>query len=103
MTKAVYHLEEAAIAGHIVARYHLASMNWESGRFKTAVKHWIIAANLGHDDSIQILRECYKKGKVSKDNNFASALRAHQAAADATKSPQREVGERELALRCLNI
>jgi len=28
-------------------------------------------------------------GRVSKDD-FAAALRAHQAAVDATKSPQRE-------------
>jgi hypothetical protein len=54
-----------------------------------AVKHWIIAANLGCDHSLKGLKECYKVGRVSKDD-FAAALRAHQAAVDATKSPQRE-------------
>ena len=48
----------------------------------------IIAANLGYDLSIEILKECYKDGDVSKDD-FAAALRSHQAAVDATKSPQR--------------
>ena len=48
-----------------------------------------IAANLGHDESIQMLKKCYKIGHVSKEN-FASALRSHHAAVEATKSPQRE-------------
>lgn len=53
------------------------------------MKHWIIAANLGHDDSIQKVKLCYTNGLVRKDD-FAAALRAHQAAVDAKKSPQRE-------------
>ena len=53
------------------------------------MKHWIIAANLGHDDSIQRLKLCYTGGVVRKED-FAAALRAHQAAVDAKKSPQRE-------------
>jgi len=35
------------------------------------------------------LKTCYAAGKVSKED-FTAALRAHQAAVDATKSPQRE-------------
>ncbi len=35
------------------------------------------------------LKQCYTDGHVSKED-FAAALRAHQAAVDATKSPQRE-------------
>eukprot|EP00984_Skeletonema_dohrnii_P009539 scaffold3651_cov128-Skeletonema_dohrnii-CCMP3373.AAC.6 len=90
--KEVYHLEEAAIAGHPRARCNLAFYEWKNSRFDRAVKHWSIAANLGYDDSIQALKECYKEGKVSKDD-FAAALRAHQAAVDATKSPQREAAK----------
>jgi formylmethanofuran:tetrahydromethanopterin formyltransferase len=56
------------------------------------VKHFIIAANLGYDDSIKGLKEYYTNGQVSKED-FAAALRAHKAAVDATKSPQREGGE----------
>jgi hypothetical protein len=56
------------------------------------VKHWVIAANQGHDGAIKELRGEYAKGRISKEN-FAAALRAHQAAVDATKSPQREAAE----------
>eukprot|EP00577_Skeletonema_sp_RCC1716_P020505 CAMPEP_0113416604 /NCGR_PEP_ID=MMETSP0013_2-20120614/25207_1 /TAXON_ID=2843 ORGANISM="Skeletonema costatum, Strain 1716" /NCGR_SAMPLE_ID=MMETSP0013_2 /ASSEMBLY_ACC=CAM_ASM_000158 /LENGTH=296 /DNA_ID=CAMNT_0000303675 /DNA_START=113 /DNA_END=1003 /DNA_ORIENTATION=- /assembly_acc=CAM_ASM_000158 len=90
--KGWYHLEEAAIAGHPDARYNLACHETRNKRFDRAVKHFIIAANLGHDESIQQLKKCYKYGDVSKDD-FAAALRAHQAAVDATKSPQREAAK----------
>jgi TPR repeat protein len=56
------------------------------------VKHLIIAAKLGHDMSVDLLKLCYRDGLVSKED-FAAALRGHQAAADATKSPQREAAE----------
>ena len=48
-----------------------------------------IAANLGHDESIQMLKKCYTNGVVSKED-FAAALRAHHAAVISTKSQQRE-------------
>eukprot|EP00986_Skeletonema_menzelii_P016803 scaffold15944_cov108-Skeletonema_menzelii.AAC.1 len=59
------------------------------GRVDRAVKHHIIAAKLGHDKSLEAVKDLYKAGQVSKED-FAAALRGHQAAVDATKSPQRE-------------
>ncbi len=90
--KELYHLEEAAIGGHPYARYNLACEEWNKDRIDRAVKHFIIAANLGHDGAIQELKDCYAHGLVSKED-FAAALRAHQTAVDATKSPQREEAE----------
>ena len=87
--KRTYHLEEAAIAGHPQSRHNLGCCEWENKRFDRAVKHLIIGAKLGYDEAIQVLKECYKGGVVSKEE-FAAALRAHQAAVNATKSPQRE-------------
>uniref|UniRef100_A0A7S2P3K3 Uncharacterized protein n=1 Tax=Skeletonema marinoi TaxID=267567 RepID=A0A7S2P3K3_9STRA len=94
--KQMYHLEEAAIGGDPVARNNLGCVLgrsfWDADSMGRAVKHFIIAANLGDDESIQQLKKCYKYGDVSKDD-FAAALRAHQAAVDATKSPQREAAK----------
>jgi hypothetical protein len=57
------------------------------------VKHWIIAANLGDDNSLDALKDGYKRGIVSKEH-FAAALRGHQAAVvDAMKSTQRKAAE----------
>ncbi|KAK1734981.1 hypothetical protein QTG54_014441 [Skeletonema marinoi] len=88
----LFHLVEAAIGGHPDARYDLARKEGRNERFDRSAKHFIIAANLGHDGSIRALKEGYKHGFVSKED-FAAALRAHQAAVDATKSPQRDAAE----------
>eukprot|EP00984_Skeletonema_dohrnii_P001166 scaffold358_cov95-Skeletonema_dohrnii-CCMP3373.AAC.2 len=90
--KEVYHLEQAAIGGDDIARYNLGCEENRNGRTGRAVKHWIIAATLGCDDSLDALKVCFRGGVVSKED-FAAALRAHQAAVDATKSPQREAAE----------
>ena len=87
--KELFHLEEAAIRGHPDARYSLGRSKMMNGDFEIAVKHFIIAATLGFDDAIKALKEFYKEGFVSKED-FATDLRAHQAAINATKSPQRK-------------
>ena len=94
--KELYHLEEAAIGGHPHARHNLGCHEESTGEMDRAVKHWIIAANLGSDHAIQRLKECYKDGYVSKED-FAAALRARHAAVEATKSPQREAAEKYYA------
>jgi TPR repeat protein len=88
--KEKYHLEEAAIGGHPRARYNLALMEGRRyGRYDRAMKHYIIAAGQGHDGSLKWLVENFKRGLVKKEV-LDAALRAHQAAVDETKSPQRE-------------
>jgi hypothetical protein len=95
----------AAIAGHPGARDYLGSREWKNNNVEGAVKHWVIAAMQGHDEAIKKLLEVYKvkKGVVSK-MDLDAALRAHQAAVDATKSPQRKnandynLGERQTML-----
>ena len=91
--KEIFHFEEAALGGHPFARYVLGSMEWENFNMDRAVKHWIIAATQGEDASIKMLMHVFKEGYVKKED-LASALRAHQAAVDAMKSPQREEAER---------
>ena len=91
--KEIFHFEEAAIGGHPFARYVLGSMEWNNFNMDRAVKHWIIAATQGDDDAIKVLMGAFKQGYVEKED-LASALRAHKAAVDATKSPQREAAEK---------
>ncbi len=91
--KEVYHLEEAAIRGHPDARCNLASYEGQNDeRMDRAVKHLIIVANLGHGESMQMLKELNELGSVS-DDSFAVTLRTHEAAVDAMKSPQRDEAE----------
>jgi hypothetical protein len=92
--KAVYHMEEAAIGGHPLARYNLGCTEGNAGRIDRAAKHFIIAANLGYDEALEEVKKGFVAGEVSKEN-YAAALRGHQAAVDATKSEQREEAEAE--------
>jgi hypothetical protein len=87
--KEVHHLEQAAIGGHPTARHNLGCIEGVNGRTDRAIKHWIMASKLGEDAALSSLRSFYSKGFVGKED-FASALRGHQAAVDATKSHQRE-------------
>ena len=93
--KKVYHLEQAAIGGHPTSRHSLGCREWNNGRYKRAAKHFIVAASLGHDDSLKKLKISYQKGRVSKDY-FATTLRAHHAAVNAMKSPLREAAEADV-------
>lgn len=34
------------------------SIHIKNGRADRAVKHWVIAANMGHDQSMEMLKEC---------------------------------------------
>ena len=90
--KEIHHTEEAAIGGHPEARHNLGCSEWKNGNNDRAVRHWIIAASQGYFGSIVILRRSYKSRDVSKED-LDAALRAYQAAEDATKSPQREAAD----------
>eukprot|EP00985_Skeletonema_marinoi_P006562 scaffold2836_cov95-Skeletonema_marinoi.AAC.8 len=90
--KEIHHFEEAAIGGHPTARCNLGCHEWDNCNIERAVKHWIIATNQGSDESIKALMDVYRSGMISKEE-LAATLRAHHAAVDATKSPQRDTAE----------
>ncbi len=97
LKKEFYHLEEAAIGGHPDARYNLGFHEGKNGHNNRAAKHFIIAANLGYDNALKQVKRGFQMGVVSKED-YAAALRGHQAAVDATKSVQRQREEAERAL-----
>jgi TPR repeat protein len=87
--KEINHLEEAAIGGHPGARYNLGCHEGDAGKYDRAMKHLIIAAKLGFDEGLEGVKEGFMDGLVSKED-YAAALRGHQAAVDATKSEHRD-------------
>jgi TPR repeat protein len=90
--KAVYHWEKAAIGGHPFARHNLGCVEGTNGNAERAAKHFIIAANLGWDESMKQLWLMFKHGNMTKEDLDAT-LRTHQAALDEMKSPEREAAE----------
>ena len=87
--KELHHMEKAAIGGSPNARHNLGCLERGKGRVGRAVKHFIIAAKLGYDMSLEAVKDLYKDGYVSREDVVA-AFRGYQAAIDAMKSPQRE-------------
>jgi hypothetical protein len=93
--KEVYHFEKAAIGGHPEARYILGYIEERNGNIERSVKHFIIGANLGVEQSMKKLWGHYSEGNITKEE-LESTLRAHHAALDAMKSEQRDAAEAAL-------
>jgi endogenous inhibitor of DNA gyrase (YacG/DUF329 family) len=90
--KAIYHMEKAAMGGDPDARHILGCIEHENGNFDRSVKHFIIAANNGNEDSMNALWKYYSEGNITKEDLDAT-LRTHHAAINEMKSPEREAAE----------
>jgi len=91
--KRIYHLEKAAIGGHPQARYHLGCFAGGEYMFRRAMRHFIIAANLGYKPALEEI-ELYFSGGIVNEEDYPSALCGYQAAVDATKSAPRDEAEK---------
>ena len=87
--KANHYYELAAMGGVVEARYNLGCFEEEAGNTGRALKHWMIAAGAGHNDSLEHIKQMFMNGHAMKDD-YAKALRAYQANLVEIKSPQRD-------------
>eukprot|EP00985_Skeletonema_marinoi_P020328 scaffold12047_cov78-Skeletonema_marinoi.AAC.1 len=71
--------------------FKMGVTHFRDGEYERAFEYFTKSADLG--DANAHLKLAIICGYVSKED-FASALRAHQAAVDATKSPQREEADK---------
>ena len=94
--KAKHYYELAAMGGSVVARHNLGNLECNAGKYHRAVKHWMISAGAGFDDSLKDIQDFFLKGLATKDN-FEKALRAHKEANDELKSEQREAAAAAIA------
>eukprot|EP00956_Cyclotella_meneghiniana_P007785 scaffold10383_cov44-Cyclotella_meneghiniana.AAC.4 len=86
---AIEHWQIAAMKGSELARYNLGLAEGNDGNFDRAMKHLIISAKCGHDDSLQAVKTGFMTGRVTK-TDFEITLRAHKASQDEMKSDQRD-------------
>jgi TPR repeat protein len=98
MTQAVHHYKQAAIGGIAEARHELGCLVQKSGDKKTAVRHWLISAGDGNEFSLAMIKDCYRRGLVTKDK-FERALRDNNNANDEMKSDEREAAGAIVAIR----
>jgi len=89
MKKAKHYYELAAMGGQIDARHNLGVLEAQAGNLERAMKHYMIAAAAGCDDSLKVVRAAFMNRLATKDD-FEEALRAHKEASDEVKSDQRE-------------
>jgi TPR repeat protein len=66
--KAKFHFEAAAIAGHEVARFNLGVIENDSRNLEQAIKHWTIAASVGHFGAMNALRKYFEVGAVTRES-----------------------------------
>ena len=84
----IRHYKLAAIGGHELARDNLGIIEMSNGNINHAMKHYMIGAKSGHDESLKKFGDGYKAGYVTKEE-YASTLRAHQNIRDEMKSDER--------------
>ena len=87
--KAVHHYQIAAMMGNIHARHNLGCSERENRNYHRAMKHFMIAAECGCENSLDVVKQGFRDGIVTKEQ-FEKTLRDYQASCDETKSEQRD-------------
>jgi TPR repeat protein len=89
LKKAKFHYEAAAMLGCEVARCNLGVMEYKSGNMDRAIKHWLIAASVGHFRSMHNLRELFHERRVSRET-IDSTLAAYNSSCAEMRSEPRD-------------
>ena len=90
---AEHYWELGAISGDEDARYCLGTtLEEDRGNVTRSMKHFMISACQGDDDSLEKVKRGYMQKHVSKED-FAKALRANKDSKDDMKSEHREEAE----------
>ena len=87
--KAIRHYEAAAMGGHVFARYRLGFEEAETGNYDISLQHFLIAAKMGHEKSLCMVKAAYTCGLATKAD-YATALRGYQNAVEEMSSNDRE-------------
>ena len=87
--KAGHYFKLATIEGNVFSRYNLGVVEENAGNMNRALKHYLIAAEGGCNNSLKQIQKLYTNGHATKDD-YAKALRAYQAYLAEIKSTQRD-------------
>ena len=72
-----------------MARHNLGNSEFRARNWDRALKHYMISAGSGYNDSVKMIQQLYKGGYTTKDV-YANALRSYQKYLDEIKSKQRD-------------
>lgn len=60
--KMLHHFEVAAIGSQFEARHNLVVFEYEEGRTVRALRHFMMSAKMGYEDSLECILELHKRG-----------------------------------------
>ena len=86
--------KKAAMQGHADSRYNLGWIEGQKGNHDRAVRHLLISANMGHKDSLDMIKDVFMEGLATKEQ-YAQALREYQTAVEEMKSHGRDEAKRQ--------
>ena len=87
--KAEHYYELAAINGNVHARHNLGCIEGQTGNYERAMKHFQTAARAGYQPSLDLVKEGYMRGHITKEE-YANTLREYQTSQDEMKSKARD-------------
>ena len=87
--KAIRHYEAAVVKGDVLSRDNLGCIEIELGNHDLALEHFLIAAKLGSQQSLNNIKDLFVKGLATKAV-YAEALRGYQNAVEEMRSPNRD-------------
>ncbi|EJK56138.1 hypothetical protein THAOC_24033 [Thalassiosira oceanica] len=88
-SKGIGHWELAAMQGNVTARCSLGHHEFDEGNYERALRHYLISAKMGCDDSLKTIKNMFAAGLATREQ-YAGALRGYQVAVEEMKSPQRD-------------
>lgn len=95
---AKHYFELAAMAGHELARFDVGRMENDCGNAKRAIKHWVISASAGHDNSMKAIRSSLEQGLVERDE-YKLTLKAYIDSSTEMRSETRDDAARWMQTR----
>jgi len=87
--KAKHYFELAAMGGNVQARHNLGCDEYATGNYHRALKHFIIAARTGNERSLDVVKDGFMNGVITKDK-YADMLRAYHERQKEMKSDARD-------------
>ncbi|EJK59812.1 hypothetical protein THAOC_19922 [Thalassiosira oceanica] len=92
--KAVEYYEKAAMQGCPLSRHELGCVEVsDRGNYDRSVRHFLISAKMGYEDSLESIKETFMTGLATKEQ-YAEALKGYQNALEEMKSHDRDEAKR---------
>ena len=87
--KGKHYYELAAKRGNVIARHNLGLLEGKAGNHERAMKHFMVAARAGDNESLDKVKQGFRSGHVTKDE-YAGTLRAYHESQTEMKSEARD-------------